>query len=494
MKFKLTLVACLLFSAAFSQVGIGTTIPDPSSVLDVTSTSQGLLAPRMTTVQRNAITTPANSLLVYDTDLKTFYYYDTTTTSWTKINSTSSQRTNYKLVKSVTDLAPELTAGAGSTYLLQTNTYYEINGTISLAFPIDLNNAYISGLDANEDVLSFSGGTIFQGSTGGGIRNVTLKGSRAFNISGPGITSASSLLLQNTIIDGMTTSVGTISNFGIFFSNIVQFTNNTNGITYQNIGNLLLNNQGWLSTNTGTFETLTGTFGLVEKVSGFSSLNGGDVALDVSSNPTVGNGVLFGTVFSGTTTDPSGFVKKYGAGSYPGYNFTNAWTVNSPGIPRESDDIASGNIYYNGSLTGGFAQDVPDAINTAFNLGSNTTTSSNLFRADSPVNNRFRYLGKKTRSFQINATLAVRGNSTNTANIFFAFFFRKNGTTTLTPTNTVIRFNTTGPGSEVESVSISGTVELAPNDYIEIWGQRLTGNTNLTSTQLAIFSVNLNVK
>ena len=57
------------------------------------------------------------------------------------------------MVKSVTDLAPELAAGGGSKYLLQTNTLYEINGLITLAFPIDLNDAYISGLDANEDIL-----------------------------------------------------------------------------------------------------------------------------------------------------------------------------------------------------------------------------------------------------------------------------------------------------------------------------------------------------
>jgi hypothetical protein len=111
-----------------------------------------------------------------------------------------------------------------------------------------------------------------------------------------------------------------------------------------------------------------------------------------------------------------------------------------------------------------------------------------------PVDNRFKYLGTKTRSFQINATLAVRGNSANTVGEFFAFFFRKNGTTTLIPTNSIIRFNSQGAGAEIESISISGTVDLSPNDYIEIWGQRVTGLATLNSLQLAFFSVNLNVK
>ena len=172
--FLFAIIFCSLTSHA--QVGIGTTNPDASSMLDITSTSKGLLVPRMTTAQRNAITTPSNSLLVYDTTLKSFYYYDSTTSSWVSINSASNQRNNYKLVKSVADLAPELAAGGGSKYLLQTNTYYEINGQITLAFPIDLNNAYVSGLDANEDILTRATGPIFQGSTGGSIRNVTLTG------------------------------------------------------------------------------------------------------------------------------------------------------------------------------------------------------------------------------------------------------------------------------------------------------------------------------
>ena len=49
------ILVCLLFSAfaGFSQVGIGTKNPDTTSVLDLSSTTKGLLIPRMTTAQRN---------------------------------------------------------------------------------------------------------------------------------------------------------------------------------------------------------------------------------------------------------------------------------------------------------------------------------------------------------------------------------------------------------------------------------------------------------
>ncbi|GAA3621682.1 hypothetical protein GCM10022397_04290 [Flavivirga jejuensis] len=60
---------------SFGQVGIGTTTPDPSSILDITSTTQGFLPPRMTEIQRDAITSPAEGLFIYNTDSKCFQYY-----------------------------------------------------------------------------------------------------------------------------------------------------------------------------------------------------------------------------------------------------------------------------------------------------------------------------------------------------------------------------------------------------------------------------------
>jgi len=70
-----TMKKLLLFAAViavsfttFAQVGIGTTTPNASAALDITSTTSGLLPPRMTQVQRNAIATPAAGLIVYCTN------------------------------------------------------------------------------------------------------------------------------------------------------------------------------------------------------------------------------------------------------------------------------------------------------------------------------------------------------------------------------------------------------------------------------------------
>ncbi|MBK9104240.1 MAG: tail fiber domain-containing protein [Saprospiraceae bacterium] len=57
-------------------VGIGTSTPDTSAALHLSSTSKGLLIPRMTTAQRLAISTPAQGLLVYDLDMGQFYTFE----------------------------------------------------------------------------------------------------------------------------------------------------------------------------------------------------------------------------------------------------------------------------------------------------------------------------------------------------------------------------------------------------------------------------------
>jgi hypothetical protein len=69
MKLFYTLLAAVLVTAStFAQVGIGTNTPDASSILDITSTTGGLLTPRMTAAQRDAIATPSQGLIIFCTD------------------------------------------------------------------------------------------------------------------------------------------------------------------------------------------------------------------------------------------------------------------------------------------------------------------------------------------------------------------------------------------------------------------------------------------
>ena len=101
------LAACLLIVFAFSlnaqSVGINAdgSTPHGSAMLDVKSTSSGMLIPRMTQDQREAIVFPANGLLVYQTDITSgFYYYKDSFYSWIPIGTVTSVTATGSVVSS----------------------------------------------------------------------------------------------------------------------------------------------------------------------------------------------------------------------------------------------------------------------------------------------------------------------------------------------------------------------------------------------------------
>jgi hypothetical protein len=136
---------------ATGAAGIGTTSPDASSLLDMVSTSKGILISRMTKTQRDAIITPATGLLIYQTNSTPgFYYYDGS--KWTAIapKGVNKSLSNLTVPTAVNvDLLPDSNAGenlgssskqwnnlylAGSVYLtghrfLATNAGTGINNT-----------------------------------------------------------------------------------------------------------------------------------------------------------------------------------------------------------------------------------------------------------------------------------------------------------------------------------------------------------------------------
>jgi len=74
MKKAFFLLATFLFVCVNAQVGIGTTNPDASAILDVEATDKGVLVPRVVIADLNTsapVTTPTESLLVYNTTIAT---------------------------------------------------------------------------------------------------------------------------------------------------------------------------------------------------------------------------------------------------------------------------------------------------------------------------------------------------------------------------------------------------------------------------------------
>lgn len=103
--FRITWIGIIFFSSnlVVGQVGIGTSVPSPKSVLDLTSTSKGFLLPRMSTVQRTAIL-PApvidKGMQVFDTDTNTIWFWNGN--AWIEVINRNIYNTNGSLTSNRT--------------------------------------------------------------------------------------------------------------------------------------------------------------------------------------------------------------------------------------------------------------------------------------------------------------------------------------------------------------------------------------------------------
>lgn len=134
-QFFTLLAAVLLTATTYAQIGINNENPDASAALDITSTTGGLLVPRMTETQRDAISPAATGLMIYQTDgTAGFYYYNGS--SWSEVAATSktySVNTFYaELGGYVIQISPNGKHGLVVAMQDQgTSTWYEANDLLS---------------------------------------------------------------------------------------------------------------------------------------------------------------------------------------------------------------------------------------------------------------------------------------------------------------------------------------------------------------------------
>lgn len=88
-----TLTPLMTLFRGTGNLALGTTTDVPSSILTLASTTKGMLAPRMTAVQRNAISSPATGLLVFDTDSTSLFQY--TGSAWQNLYNTGGGGSGY---------------------------------------------------------------------------------------------------------------------------------------------------------------------------------------------------------------------------------------------------------------------------------------------------------------------------------------------------------------------------------------------------------------
>lgn len=278
MKSILYLLIMFLSAFSFGQVGINSdgSNPDPSSMLDIKSTSKGILIPRMTSSERGAISSPSSGLMVYQTNGTTgFYFYDGS--SWVRLaTGTEASYTSGTGISisgnTITNTSPDQTVtltGAGST---------SITGT----YP----NFTVTSTDNN------SGGTVTSVTAGTGLSGGTITSTGTISLPNTGTSgtygSATQVPVLTTDAQGRVTGVTNTTITGVApsagSSNYIQNGTTAQTADYNITGNATIGT----ALNVGTNGTFTGDINVNGQDINGPGINGGSNGiLRINSNTDV---------------------------------------------------------------------------------------------------------------------------------------------------------------------------------------------------------------
>jgi hypothetical protein len=257
-------------------LGLGTSSPNASAILEISSTAKGVLMPRLTRIQRLAISNPAKGLLVFDIDSNTLYFHDGN--NWLNFPAIN------QLQNTVSGMPSGSLGGTGATGPIGPTGFAGVNGTNGTTGPTGANGATgPAGANGMNGVTGATGPAGVNGATGfAGATGATGATGLGYN----GVTSSSSLIIgtgSKTITVNVSGAVGVGSRIRVASTNTPA--NYAEGVVTSLSGTTIIFN----SDNTGgsgTYSTwnisLAGDKGAAGTLSGvspgqavFGSANGG---------------------------------------------------------------------------------------------------------------------------------------------------------------------------------------------------------------------------
>lgn len=460
------ILGSLLFSSTFlfaQNVSINANgdLPDPKAILDLSSTTSGLLIPRMTTVQRDAIDMPPIGLQVFNLTTNTVDIYKST--GWSS-DAFAQNNTNLVYVSALADLP----APSGGAILLDPTKMYVFSGFVDISPNyLNLNGAGLRGNDPGKDgvMSTVTGGVLRSTAVSVFIENLAVipaSGStKAYDFTDATGTKFCNLFSGSSVVEiGIPSlGVGQISGFkavtimknywscqdGIKLTgNMGKFASAYNFITGINAGSGI--------------EFLAGlTIDDIDLSNNYFIFTG-QTGVEVNVGATVSNGRMTTNMFRGVTTLLSGF---------DSYSF--GWQMQqNTGITNTK---SFGYSYADGNTTPTTFSGVETYTKI---LGTTTLITGQKFSASS---NRFTYTGKEDINSRVFASIGANAPANSTD---YTIAIAKNGIVIPAPSASL------GPLSNNQGFQIvlETEVDLSTGDYIEVFIKSNSGTTTLTVSDL----------
>lgn len=358
-----------VFQSLHCQVGIGTTTPNSKAILDIQSTNKGVLFPRLSTVQMNAISGTPTGLTIYNTDSGCLCVFNGS--SWMSLC-----RINTAITLSISgDTIKTNTGSSIQLPILDSSTYWKINGNLgnntshfigtldsqSLRIKINRKNSgFISNANGSNTFLGYLAADSCTGSKNtvlGHLSSNKLKNGNDNTSIGYGAAINNSTGSENIAIgvNSMQSSVAgngaiAIGNAALRYCNSssTAFTNNNIAIGKEalrgslvpasNTGNnnLAIGNQTLLSNTTGYSNIAIGKDALSQNTTGYYNTAVGELGLSLNTTGAYNTSMGFRALYGNRADYNSAF----GA-----YSLTNTTTgINNAGLGSQSlQNNTSGN-------------------------------------------------------------------------------------------------------------------------------------------------------
>ena len=448
-KVLITVVIFIIGTYQFSaQVGIGTTNPNVTSMLDIESTGKGVLIPRMTKVQRDAIVSPANGLQIYNITDNTSDIYSGGIWKSFAFNKSSNLVYVYSLADLPTPAATVITLDETKMYIF--SGYVDISPNY-----IVINGAGLRGTDPQKDMVAsnVNGAVLRSTNTNIFIQDLAVaplsSGTKAYDFSDSTKTKYFNSFSGSSVVEiaGTSLGVGQISGF-----KAITFTKNfwkvSDGIKITgNVGKFTAAFcfvEG-IAAGGSAIEFLTSNIDDIDLSNNYFIYTGG-TGVRVNAGAIVNRGRMTTNMFRGVATPLDG-INSYSSG----------WSMKqNTHIP---DSRAFSFIFFTNNPPLTNPTPLPTVGTFVKIVGPTTIINQRRFTA---TDNRITYNNVEPIVGQISVVVGIKSPANGTD---LSITIVKNGNTIIAPFASMA----SAANNQSFQIILNTEVDLVNNDYIEVF-------------------------